>query len=328
MSTDQQWQTYTREKPTPSSYLSYVKSRERWLLLAIAIALAIGVGMDISNHIIYEEYKGVAYAISGLAIIATLMPSVIRCAGGGYKNVWLTAGAALILLAIFLATFYTSYFLIIGVAPVPAGGDSGISRVLTFPPMISAACIACLGWYIHFQASAKNHRTSNSFHLIMQTRTSKEFLDRASRVHSAYPHGTAVPPEHVASIAPSAKSKAEIALSKLEEGALPEIRAAAEERLKVALDADAVKYMLNFYEFMAVGIKQKDLEEIIIYDTLGVTVTSIYARATPFVDYLTSQSGGQTLAFCQLDKLAKRWNVWLEDEKSEVNKKRAAGGAK
>ncbi len=326
MSHDPDLHACKRERPTPSAYKNYIKIREWLLLLLVVIALSVGIGLEIANYSVYENFKGIGCALAGSSIIAILIPSVIRCAGEGYNNVWLTSGAAIILLFIFLFTFYTSYFLIVGMSLPVGGSDSGTSRILTFPPMISAACIACLGWYIHFQASAKNHRTSNSFQLIMHTRTSKEFLDRATRVHSAYPYGTIVPSDHVASIAPSAKRSAESVVAKLDEKANPEAKENAERLLKIALDADAVKYLLNFYEFMAVGIKQKDLEEIIIYDTLGVAVTSIYERAQPFINYINGPNVGQTLAFCQLDKLVKRWNIWLEDERSDLNKRRAAAG--
>jgi hypothetical protein len=295
----------------------HVKKSQVFSLGAIAIFALIGIGMDLSDHPGYEKFKGWGLVIVGISLVVCCVPTIIRCAAGGYRNIWTVAASSIFILAVSLIIFYTSYYWITGTDPAGNPLSEKSDKILSFPPLISAIILAGIGWYIHFQASAKNARTTNSFQLVMQTRTSKEFLDRASRAQIAYPFGAVAPKEHAKYI--EAAVFADLRKKHAESSdADPGGKKKIEEELKIADNVDAIKYLLNFYEFMAVGVEFKDLEEWIIYDTLGVTVTSMYRRSEPFVSHIRNHAATpQKLAFSNLEKLVVRWELLLKREKDE-----------
>lgn len=284
-------------------------------LAGLALLFFLGVGLDVSDQPVYEQLK--AWLLAGWAIVflSLLLPAGLRCANCGAKSVWPVVALSVFVLGVVLLVFYTCYFWAVGASQ---GSESRFDKLLNFPPMLAALWAAGVGWYITFQAAAKNHRTTNSFNLIMQTRTSKEFLDNAKFVGLVYPHGSVVPPADAELI--DAKKLKELTAKEAERAAAnnPADPVLADLLFK-ARGADALKYLLNYYEFMAVGIKAKDLEEEILYDTIGVTVTSVYNRSAAFINYLRDPNKGkQPLAFVELRDLVAQWDKRLKQEVSNL----------
>jgi len=288
---------------------------EMILLGCLALVFFLGVGMDLSDQPIYEKWK--AWLLAGWTIVflACLLPAGLRCANCGVKSVWHVVGLSVFVLGVVLLVFYTCYFWAVGLS---SENESRFDKLLNFPPMLAALWAAGVGWYITFQAAAKNHRTTNSFNLIMQTRTSGEFLANAKLVGLTYPHGSQVPEEDADLIDSKAlKELTAEAAERAAQGLEPD--PALEARLFKAKGADALKYLLNYYEFMAVGIEAKDLEEDILYNTIGVTVTSMYNRAKAFISYVRDpQRGKQPLAFTELQDLVQKWDRRLRDDASKL----------
>lgn len=296
------------------SFYSHTKRWEQWALLVLVLLFVFGVGMDVSDQPIYESVKAWALALWALAFLCLLIPAGLRCAGKGIKSVWSVVGLSVFVLAVVMLVFYTCYFWVVGASD---RGSHGFDKLLNFPPMLAALWAAGVGWYITFQAAAKNHRTTNSFNLLMQTRTSREFLENANLVRLTYPHGTVVPAEDE-DLFDSTTLKELTAREKEQISDGGGVDVSLQERLFKARGADALKYLLNYYEFMAVGIKENDLEENLLYDTIGVTVTSMFHRAKVFIEYVRHKDkGNQPLAFVELASLIERWSTRLEDEVHE-----------
>jgi hypothetical protein len=298
----------------PHSVLSHVNRAEKIVVGMLVLIFMVGVGFDLSDQPLYEGYRAVALGTWTIVLLGFTLPSAFRCASYGYRSVWSVIAYSVVQLGVFLVVFYTCYYWV-GASAGPGGSD----KILTFPPMIAALWAAGVGWYLHFQATAKNHRTTNAFNLIMQTRTSKEFLDRALKVQLTFPYGQAADVADEELIKPSAlkiltaHEREQTADGK---AADPELL----ERLEKARGADAMRYLLNYYEFMAVGIKAKDLDEDLLYETLSVTVTSMYARGKVFIDYLRHpEKGNQRLAFDELEALVARWNERLRAEIAKLS---------
>jgi uncharacterized membrane protein len=303
------------------SFVAHVTKAEQIALAVVAGSMLVGVGLDLADNPLYEQSKGWLLAFLGVVLVYLSVPSLLRCGSNGIKSVWSVVRGSVLILALTLIIFYTSYYWIVSALPTTSPPPS--DKVLNFPPMIAALWAASMGWYVHYQASAKNHRTTNSFNLVMQTRTSKEFLERAGLVQLFYPHGTVVPDTDKDLFHPSAlKELTKRGLD--EEQDREDKKTSAETALLIqkAKAADALKYLLNYYEFMAVGIAVNDLGEELLYETIGVTVTSIFTRAKPFIEHIRSKGGGdQPLAFEQLEALTTSWSAKLADEIHQKVKK-------
>lgn len=294
------------------SVLGHLRISER-IVLAVVLAVALfSAGLDWCDYEPYERYKGWLLAILGIAVVYATVPALIRCGmSGGVKSVWSVVRASLAILAFSLLVFYGSYYWI---ADASAVGSKPSDKFLNFPPVIAALWTAGMGWYIHFQATSKNHRTTNSFNLLMQTRTSKEFLERTRSVQAVYPFGTKVPQEdsaHFRTTAMRDLQQARDAAASNPPPGTPPADFSAVERKVVAIDS--LKYLLNYYEFMAVGIAANDLEEGMLYETISENVCSLYERAENYIEY--THANGQPLAFSAVGLLVKRWRKLLEDEK-------------
>lgn len=296
------------------SVLKHFRASE-CIVLAVVMAIAIfSAGLDWCDYEPYERYKGWLLAILGIAVVYSTIPALIRCGmSGGVKSVWSVVRASLAILAFSLLVFYGSYYWIADAAPLNAKPSD---KFLNFPPVIAALWTAGMGWYIHFQATSKNHRTTNSFNLVMQTRTSKEFLERTRAVQAVYPFGAKVPKEdstHFGTAAMRELQEARDAAAASAPAGTPPADFTAIERKVIAIDG--LKYLLNYYEFMAVGIAANDLEEEMLYETISENVCSLYERAENYIEH--THANGQPLAFEALELLVKRWRKMLEDEKHQ-----------
>ncbi|WP_414486521.1 DUF4760 domain-containing protein [Stenotrophomonas maltophilia] len=295
-----------------TSVFTHLRRAEK---IALATVIGIGlicVGLDWCDYGPYERYKGWLIAVAGVAVLYAMVPALVRCGmAGGADSVWSVVRVSLALLLFTLISFYSSYYLI---ADNLAGIGPPLSdKYLNFPPAIAALWTAGMGWYIHFQATSKNHRTNNSFNLLMQTRTSSEFLRRALDVQKVYPFGCNVTDADEAHFhADNLRKLSEQIANSLgveEGGAAP----------PPVLNADTVhaiegmKYLLNYYEFMAVGIAANDLEETMLFKTIGVAVCSLRDRADVYIQHV--RKNGQPLCFVSLDRLVTRWKQQLEDAK-------------
>lgn len=70
------------------------------------------------------------------------------------------------------------------------------------------------------------------------------------------------------------------------------------------VDIPSLRYVMNYFEFIAIGIRHGDLEEEMLRSSLG----SILKNTVIFADsYISSSKKGQPLAFCNLMWLNDRW---------------------
>lgn len=278
-----------------------------WVAYAVvALVIAVCFGLDISDQSLYEMYRPVIWGIIAIFFVGITGMAVHRCACHGHRSIGQVSFYSILLLCVTLAMFYVIYFQVTGALPPPARGQATTSaeRILNVPPVIAAIWAAGIGWYIHFQATAKGHRTNNALSLLMQTRTSKEFLQRSEAVQRVYPHGTRVPAEAAAEASFGALRAIEEQLKSETLDATD--RAALVERSARIEAVLALKYMLNYYEFMAVGLEKNDLDDGLLYDTIGIHVPSIYRRAESVVQSMRGP-GTDILAFSALEPLVVRW---------------------
>jgi hypothetical protein len=70
-------------------------------------------------------------------------------------------------------------------------------------------------------------------------------------------------------------------------------------------DADSIRYLLNFYEYLAVGIKSKIYDEPLLKDSMYTSLITVFERCEGFIDIV--RKNGQKTAFCNFERLAKKW---------------------
>lgn len=87
----------------------------------------------------------------------------------------------------------------------------------------------------------------------------------------------------------------------------------------------SLRYILNFYEYVAVGIKYGDLDEDVMYDTLRSAVMSL---CTYFSAYIESEQRTNSRYFCNLIDLRNRWALRKENEEVAAARSACADAAR
>jgi|TARA_R110002167_G_scaffold95474_3_gene254198 hypothetical protein len=70
-------------------------------------------------------------------------------------------------------------------------------------------------------------------------------------------------------------------------------------------EALSIRYILNFYEYLAVGINNKVYDESILKESMYTSLINVYERCESFIDVI--RKNGQKTAFCNFEGLAKNW---------------------
>ncbi len=264
-----------------------------WLCLIVAGGLALSLPL----HMGYSATARVIVAFAVLCLIsAYLVPAILRAAKQGHKFVPCVCTWVTVLLITFVVVFYYWYFTLIATS-----ADVTHDRVLNIVPVAAAIVAASLGWYVHYQYSSKAHRTNNAFALVMEMRRSSEFLKRAELVAKHFPASQPEIPESYVEFFPTNSRKRIYETEPLDPVALEKAEALM-----------ALKYLLNYYEFIGAGIHANDLDEELLMDTVGDIVVGSVRRSRKFIDYIRSPNGqGQPLAFERLLDTADRWRVTL-----------------
>lgn len=272
-----------------------------WVALAVAVGLA-----GITGTVIAHGAAGPTQAWLAIAAYCSLCAffarPLLNAAYAGHRHlltvcVW---SFVLVLLGIFLSFF--AFFAFFGSEP------QKYDKVLNVVPVFVAIWAAALGWLVHFRLSTKAHRTNNAFAIIMEMRKSGEFLKRYEAMTRHFPAGSDPIPNLYAEFFPG------VELARMHRESMASGEPADPARLDQAEAIQALKYVLNYFEFMAVGIKAGDLDEDLLYDTISSTVVRLYDRAKPLIDW-TNQAApggaGQPLAFIDLADLVAKWRPRL-----------------
>lgn len=226
------------------------------------------------------------------AMLAFFVPSIVAAAHKDHEHlisvgVWsfvVAVGTIGAMIYVFFAFF----------------GDnaSKYDKLLNILPVIIAMWAASIGWLVHFKMSSKVHRTNNSFAIIMEMRKNSEFLKRNEMIAKHFPPGVdEIPTKYRPYFCP--KVCGSILLSKGNEDAKDDVDAIR-----------AVRYMLNYYEFIASGIRAGDLDEKLIFDTLHSVIVSQYDRFSLIIDHASQKNiGSDPSHWCELRDLVKKWKA-------------------
>lgn len=115
-----------------------------------------------------------------------------------------------------------------------------------------AAVAALVGWIVQSFIAMRNSRKQHTINVLFQTRMNPEFANNVANIHKPYPSPQNIPAD---------------AIKKMEDQSV----------------FDSVKYVLNYYEFIAVGIRHGDLDEKLMRDCLCSQLCKFCGRANDVI---------------------------------------------
>ncbi|MFW2106137.1 DUF4760 domain-containing protein [Acinetobacter guillouiae] len=150
---------------------------------------------------------------------------------------------------------------------------------------VLAAIAAVFGWIFTSRVQIINTTRSHSVQVLMNSRNSTAYIgkvDEATKIRRKLVKDLALPKGE----------KVQLSASKFEE---------LEDDQK-----SAVTYLLNFLEFVAIGIRHNNLDEDLIKGSFRSILKSNYILFQPVIEYLREIDSPKT--YNQLETLHKRWD--------------------
>jgi hypothetical protein len=152
----------------------------------------------------------------------------------------------------------------------------------------AAAWAALTGWMIQALIAVRNSRKQHTMSVLLQTRMSAEFNKNVAIIEKTFPEGSVI-----------SYSKA--------------------NRNKQTLSA--VRYVLNYYEFIAVGLRHRDLDETLMRDCICSQMCRFLLRADDVIRKVRDEnefgvaSAEKRRIFRTLRSLQKRWQRRIDRQK-------------
>ena len=278
-----------------------------WLMLPLLIIL-----LTLAGSGAYMARTTVWLVLAAfLALTLFLAPVILSSGKKGHKHVPAVCAWTIVWFLAAIGTFFYWYF-----RWMPGSERDSVERILNVVPVLTAIVAAGLGWYVHYQFSAKAQRTNSAFALVMEMQKSSEYIRRNEIVRDHFPPSLKeIPQEYVEFFpADSVKKARDEAASN---------SSVDPKRLERAEAIASLRYILNFYEFMAVGVRSNDLDCDLLVETVGQIVIGRFSRAEKFVHWIRSPTGqAQELAFEHLEVICREWSHRVEVQESEARQKR------
>lgn len=274
-----------------------LKVSQPWAWLALIVAGVLIVALVLSPALTASG-RGFFAIAAYLSLAIYFWPCLLRAAHEDHRHLLTVVIWSFVLVILGIATSFYSFFSIAGEDYVK------YDKLLNVVPVFVAIWAAAVGWLIHFKLTTKAHRTNNAFAIIMETRKSAEFLKRVEQINRHFPPGsTSIPKDYHEFFDPGSLKK------------LLDARASGQTvpdaDLEKAEAIVALKYVLNYYEFMAVGIRAGDLDENLVFDTICIHVIKLFERSSSLVNFAGNgdNSGGHPKSYCDLRALVQRWKA-------------------
>jgi hypothetical protein len=125
----------------------------------------------------------------------------------------------------------------------------------------SAAMIALAGWMYQSWLAVRNSRKQHTMNVLLQTRLNPLFAEHAEIIEAAFPLGKPITFDALA-LTGNAKAK------------------------------DSVRWILNYYEFIAAGIHHGDLDEALMQDCMLTQLCRFFKKSEDYI----RQSRGEDAA--------------------------------
>lgn len=299
-----------------------------WAGLAVAVVALAAV---IFNPLLTDSGKGYLVLVSYLGLVVFMWRSLLLAAHMDHRHLLTVCIWSFVMMALGIGAGFYGYMHIAG------NSYPGLEKLLNnLVPVLVAIWAAAVGWLIHFKLTTKAHRTNNAFAIIMEMRKNSEIIKRFESASHHFPPGTGqIPAVYAPFFAASALRKAKDAASEAQ-SQLVVIEQLPDGPIKVDLTRNgkaslntalaevdkaeaiqALKFCLNYFEFMAVGIRAGDLDGDLLYSSISTAVVRLFDRAKPYIDFASDEGqGGHPDTFCDLKRLSAEWKARDRSDRS------------
>lgn len=286
--------------------------RASWCAFGILVNLIVlSVAFSLQRWPYFENHPERFVWASLIAFLAMILSPVFGMARKRNQYVLYVALWGATITVVVLIAGYMSFYLY-----VKHDNDlqTRYQPILALAPVISGLMLAAVGWFIHYQKTAKDARTAAAFKIIMDTRTSSEFLRFQRELRIVYPSGCPIPEGDCIYFSNTTKSEEETKLQLAKE--TDDARKATLTLEIAKLRAiDAMKYLLNSYEFISQAIRAGDLDDHLLYETISQSVVEIYDRGKVYIDHITAQ---EPLSLQHLTYQVHVWRQQLKQEEADL----------
>lgn len=159
-----------------------------------------------------------------------------------------------------------------------------------------AATVAIFGWFIQHQLTRQHNKVSHSLNILLQMRVSEEFQRHMKAANEFY----------------SSRTRLKISDADI-------TKYHSEDKLDDKIKSiESHIYLLNYYEFLAYGIKSGTLDEELLFQTLGGIVIGHFDRAEAVIRKARELS---PKVYESLVNLEDRWKVRRQYDDTRLKKK-------
>jgi hypothetical protein len=245
-----------------------------WVLFALfwgAVLLSVGLHWNAVPGDTYDKYYAYFWFSGWLLLVTASIGPVMHIAKESNQvPLGILIGVSIAHIALFVV--------ICALVLVRSGSENGLTALMA---ATAAAMMAGVGWVVQHQSSARSSRRAHTFGVLMQSRLSSEFQEQIKKRSQRYSTGVPVEKADAPLVLKRGLKEILAALSAEETAALATAR--EDLRDKISYDyrdkrieikrrhraIEGVVYLLNFYEFICAGIKRKELDEDLLFDTLS-----------------------------------------------------------
>jgi Domain of unknown function (DUF4760) len=132
----------------------------------------------------------------------------------------------------------------------------------------AAATLATVGWLVQRDASMFLNRKQHTLNILLQMRQSEIFNRHRIGLFARFPAGRKIEPADLQPLLDERRAR--------EYGIV-------DGKLKFPT-IESINFLANFYEFLAAAIRQKDLDEELLYATIGDMATNYYDKIRPYIE--------------------------------------------
>ena len=168
-----------------------------------------------------------------------------------------------------------------------AAGSYYLYQETNLTPLVAsvAATLATLGWILQRQLSVNMSRKQHTLNVLTQMRQSELFSTHKHNIFKTYPSSQVIPKEDIAGIKEACKDPAAYI---------------TQEGKPVYPLGESVKYVCNYYEFLASALREGDLDEALLKSSIESHFRAVFEN---FIHFIFDGRSNQATAYDNL--------VWL-----------------
>jgi hypothetical protein len=226
----------------------------------------------------YYSHEPFYWLIAYILLIPAVFITLVKLTRLNSRWLQLQAWAGVFFIALFiLATYYYSNRL--------EGHNGNVISVLLAGITFGTAMI---GWSVSFQSNGIHQKKTHTYNILQNSRLSEACQQQLNDMYAIYPIGECIPEADIV----------KYDNNDCDAETLKAIRAAC--------------YLLNFYEFIASGIKYNDLDDLFLYQNIRAFVDGLIIKT----EYLqkSSRYKDQPKVWLQLKELN---CIWIDRYKTD-----------